>query len=78
MEHRIHEKAGLLKQIRSAFLAEITESNRRIQAELGLSVSSHFEKDDIIDCMIYCIVKGRIVGLSCSLRALTLLLGKDS
>jgi hypothetical protein len=77
-EHRIHEKAGLLKKIRSAFLGEITESNRRIQAELGLGASSHFEKDDIIDCMIYCVMKGGVVGLGSSLRALTLLLGKDS
>lgn len=77
-EHRIHEKVALLKRIRTAFLGEITESNRRIQVELGLTVSPQFEKDDIIDCMIYCIVKGGITGLACSLRAMALLLGKDS
>jgi hypothetical protein len=38
-EHRIHEKVALLKKIRSTFLAEITESSRRIQAELGVSAS---------------------------------------
>jgi hypothetical protein len=77
-EHRIHEKVALLKKIRSAFLGEISESSRRIQAELGLTTSSQFEKDDIIDCMIYCIVKGGVAGLAGSLRAMALLLGKNS
>jgi len=69
---------GLLKRIRSTFLGEITETSKRIQAELGISYVSHFEKDDIIDCMIYCIVRGGITGLAGSLKALNLLLGRES
>lgn len=68
---------ALLKKIRTTFLTEITESNKRLQAELG-STGSQFEKDDIIDCMIYCVVKGGINGLGRSLKALAVLLGKDS
>jgi hypothetical protein len=77
-EFRIHEKVALLKRIRSAFLGEITETSKKIQLELGIPFASHFEKDDIIDCMIYCIVKGGIAGLGDSLKTMALLLGKDS
>ena len=68
----------MLKRIRTTFLGEISENSKRIQRELGISFVSHFEKDDIIDCMIYCIVRGEITGLAGSLKALNLLLGRES
>jgi hypothetical protein len=37
-----------------------------------------FEKDDIIDCMIYCIVRGQLRGIGHSLQAMQVLVGKDS
>jgi hypothetical protein len=36
------------------------------------------EKDDIIGCMIYCIIKGQISELHIGLKALSLLLGAKS
>ena len=69
---------ALLKRIRTTFLGEISENSKRIQRELGISSVSQFEKDDIIDCMIYCIVRGEITGLAGSLKALNLLLGRES
>ena len=43
-----------------------------------MSNSSQFEKDDILDCMIYCIIKGQIGGIGKSLKALMGLLGKNN
>jgi hypothetical protein len=37
-----------------------------------------FEKDDILDCMIYCIVRGQLQEVRLSLQALQLLVGKNS
>jgi hypothetical protein len=36
------------------------------------------EKDDIIGCMIYCIVKARITSLDDSLNIMNILIGKNS
>lgn len=76
-EHKIHEKITILKKIRATFLSEITENSNRIKEKLQLAHVSQLEKDDILDCMIYCIVKGGIYNIGNSLKALVLLLGKD-
>jgi len=31
-----------------------------------------------LDCMIYCIIKGGVIGIGSSLRAMTLLIGPSS
>lgn len=77
-EYKIHEKIAILKKIRANFLAEITESSNKIKERLQLTHVSQLEKDDILDCMIYCIVKGGIYNIANRLKALVLLLGKDS
>jgi hypothetical protein len=66
-----------LKKIRATFLEEITENNLRITAKMEVNHFTHFEKDDVLDCLIYCIVKGEISGISQSLRALMSLLGES-
>ena len=38
---------------------------------------SPLEKDDIIGCMIYCIVKGQLYNVQVSLQALEGMLGRD-
>ena len=77
-EYRIHEKIALLKKIRSNFMAELTENSAKIATEKGLKHLSPLEKDDILDCMIYCIIRGEIKDVGMSLKALMLLIGKNS
>ncbi len=38
---------------------------------------SQLEKDDILDCMIYCIVMGQAKNIELSLKSLTLLVGNS-
>lgn len=66
-----------MKKIRATFLTEITENSNRIKEKRQLSYVSQLEKDDILDCMIYCIVKGEIYNIGHSLKSLVLLIGKD-
>jgi hypothetical protein len=77
-EYKIHEKISLLKKIRTTFMKELTDNSNRIATEKGLKHLSQLEKDDILDCMIYCIIKGQIQNIGLSLQALMLLLGKNS
>lgn len=77
-ECRIHEKINILKKIRATFLSEITENFLKISKNKSLKNVSQLEKDDILDCMIYCIIKGGIVTIGSSLKAMMMLIGPTS
>ena len=44
----------------------------------GTETCSTLEKDDVIGCMIYCIVEGRIEGVQCAVQGLIELLGSHN
>jgi len=60
------------------FLSEIEANQQRIAQNRTFKSVKTLEKDDIIGCMIYCIIKAQIHSLEISLKALALLLGKKS
>jgi hypothetical protein len=46
--------------MRKYFLKEIEANSNKICESQNIVNRSILEKDDVIDCMIYCIVKGKI------------------
>lgn len=74
----LKSKIEALREMRKHFIAEITESRCRIAEKEAEDCPFTLEKDDIIDCMIYCVIKGQVTNLARSLEALMALLGRDS
>jgi hypothetical protein len=77
-EPKIHTQMQLLRDIRAAFLKEIEESRERLARNPLREGGAVLEKDDIIGCMIYCVVRGQISELHLNVKILGLLLGKES
>ena len=63
----LEDKITALKKMRKHFIAEITESRSKIAGKQPQDCPFTLEKDDIIDCMIYCVIKGQISSLTRSL-----------
>ena len=59
-EHTLACKIMRLKEIRQKFLKQLEESRQRIAKKQGHKEYTVLEKDDIIGCIIYCIVKGKV------------------
>lgn len=77
-EPKIHSQIQLLREIRTAFLREIEESRERLAKRRLREGGAVLEKDDIIGCMIYCVVRGQVGELHLGVKVLGLLLGKES
>lgn len=50
----------------------------KISKNKSLKNVSQLEKDDILDCMIYCIIKGGVINIGSSLKATMMLIGPNS
>jgi hypothetical protein len=64
--------------MRSSFIREIEESRANISKYRRTNKYSTLEKDDIIGCMIYCIISGQITEILTSLVAISELLGPNN
>lgn len=64
--------------MRSTFIQEIDQNRVNIMKYKKREKMSPLEKDDVIGCMIYCIVTGKIKEIQHSIEAIGELLGANN